>query len=284
MTTINAKTGPRPSSAAVTGDLRANGVGAVANEPSPDGRARAEADATGEGALLRPRRPRSGGWAESEVPESESHARLFDGSELSRWSGHVTNHWAVVDGCICASNDSPVPVSTYLFTDKPYRNFRLLFEVKQEVGPTYSPAMHSAMAMLGERITDRDEPYGFKGLLLMFCGDWGIWDAHGRNRIYPAEQPQDVMWSHPSEDVGGWNRIELLVVGNRIQMANNGQLVVDYTEKERRLNASPLGLQLHSNSAPQRYFFRGLVVTENPEPHLTISRPRPSSRPGRFQQ
>jgi len=219
-------------------------------------------------------------WADSEVlPESESPIRLFNGRDFSRWSGHVTKHWAAVDGCICASNDGPVPVSTYLFTHKPYRNFRLLFEAKQAVSPTYTPAMHSAVAILGERISDRQEPYGFKGLLLMFCGDWGIWDAHGRNRIYPPDQPQDVMWSHPSEDVGGWNRIELLVVGNRIQMANNGQLIVDYTEKIRRLSASPLGLQLHGTSAPQRYFFRGLVLTENPEPHLaTINHPRLTPR------
>ena len=229
----------------------------------------------------------SANWVDGvDIPHAEAPTRLFNGRDLSRWSGHVTKHWAVVDGSICASNDSPVPVSTYLFTEKPYRNFRLLFEAKQAVGERYSPAMHSAVAILGERITDQQDAYGFKGLLLMFCGDWGSWDAHGRNRIYPPEQPQDVMWAHPSEDVGGWNRIELLVVGNRIQVANNGQLVVDYTEKARHLSASPLGLQLHSNTAPQRYFFRGLVLTENPEGHLitlSANRSRSPSRP-RFQK
>jgi hypothetical protein len=258
----------------------------MAHESSSEGRRRTGsnatnvADPTGGRTLLRPGRARSGSWAESEaLPQSESALRLFNGSDFSGWSGQVTKHWAAVEGCIRGSNDSPMPVSTYLFTDKPYRNLRLLFEAKQAVGRGYNPSMHSAVAILGERITDREEPYGFKGLLLMFCGDWGIWDAHGRNRIYPADQPQDVMWSHPSEDVGGWNRIELLVVGSRIQMANNGQLVVDYTEKTRRLGASPLGLQLHSNSAPQKYFFRGLVLTENPEGHLlTVAANPPRSR------
>jgi hypothetical protein len=48
-------------------------------------------------------------------------------------------------------------------------------------------------------------------------------------------------------------------------MVNNGQLVVDYLEQRDNLFAAPIGLQLHRHTEPQKYLFRGLVLTENPE-------------------
>jgi hypothetical protein len=207
-------------------------------------------------------------WAESvAIPKSESPARLYNRQDLTGWDGRLGEHWVAADNCICGFNTGPVKVSTYLFTKKVYREFRLLFEVKQ-IKCGGAPSMHSAAAILGKRISDQREPYGFRGLLLMFCGDWGIWDAHRRNRIYPPDQPQSIMWQHPSEQVGHWNRIELLVVGNRIRMANNGQLVVDYFEQCETLFAAPIGLQLHSHRGPQKYLFRGLILTENPQNQL----------------
>ena len=58
---------------------------------------------------------------------------------------------------IRAVNDDAVPASTYLFTKENYRNFRLLFEVKQTRSPRHSTT-HSAVAALGERITEGDDP------------------------------------------------------------------------------------------------------------------------------
>lgn len=62
----------------------------------------------------------------------------------------------------------------------------MLFEVKQTMSEKHS-TMHSAVATLGETFTDAgDNTFGFRGPLLMFCHDWGIWDAHRRNRIVPG--------------------------------------------------------------------------------------------------
>ena len=207
------------------------------------------------------------------IPESESPTGLYNGRDLSGWQGQLGKYWVAVESCICGFNTGPVRVSTYLFTKKAYRNFRLLFEVKQTRSEDCASPMHSAAAILGERISDQGEEFGFKGLLLMFCGDWGIWDAHRRNRIYPPQQPQSIMWQHPSEKVGDWNRIELVVIGNHVRMVNNGHLVVDYVEQREKLSAAPIGLQLHNHIGPQKYLFRGLILTENPENELvTIDR------------
>jgi hypothetical protein len=207
-------------------------------------------------------------WTSSvQIPKSETATRLFNGRDLAGWEGQ-TKYWSVTNGTVRGANDDAVAASTYLFTKKSYRNFRLLLEAKQTRNEKFPPTMHSAVAALGEKFEDQGDAFGFKGPLLMFCHDWGIWDMHRRDRIYPTNQPQDVMWQHPSEKIGDWNRIEMLVVGNRIRVVNNGELIVDFTDKSEMLKASPLGLQLHSNKQPQEYFFRGLILAENPEDQL----------------
>jgi hypothetical protein len=137
--------------------------------------------------------------------------------------------------------------------------------VKQTRGEHYS-TMHSAVCVLGEKLTDKGDPFSFKGPLLMFCNDWGIWDANRRNRIYPVNFNGQVQ--NPVERVGDWNQIEVLVLGDHIRMVANGRLMIDFTDSPGMLTASPIGLQLHANSRPQEYRFRGLVLVENPRDQL----------------
>ena len=200
------------------------------------------------------------------LPAGEKAVYLFNGKDLSGWDG-APGIWSVVEGELVGANSKPVPSSTYLFTKESYRDFRLLFEVKQTISPAHS-TMHSAVAALGERFEDTGgNKHGFKGPLLMFCHDWGIWDAYRRNRVEPPKQ-QGPLNNHASEKKGDWNRIEILVRGNRIRFVANGKLVFDFTDKPEMLQACPLGLQIHSNQKPQEFRFRGLILTTNPEDQL----------------
>ncbi len=204
---------------------------------------------------------------ESTLPKSETVSHLFNGKDLSGWKGDVTC-WSVTHGMIRGTNDDQVPSSTYLFTEKSYRNFRLIFDVKQTISDRHS-TMHSAVAALGEQFTDAGEnTFGFKGPLLMFCHEWGIWDAHRRKRVVPGGPGGDV------EKKGEWNQIEILVMGDRLRFAANGREVFDFTDKPEMLQACPIGLQLHSNDKPQEYHFRGLLLTENPEGDLVTVKTR----------
>jgi hypothetical protein len=202
---------------------------------------------------------------ESQIAAPESLKPLFNGKDLAGWTGDKAI-WSVANGMIRGANESRVPSSTYLFTDKPYRNFRMLLEVKQTLSPKHS-TMHSAVAALGEQFTDAgDNAFGFRGPLLMFCHDWGVWDAHRRNRVAPVGPGFEI------EKKGQWNQIEILVVGERIRMAANGHLIFDFTDKPEMLKASPLGLQIHSNDKPQEYHFRSLLISENPSDELITVR------------
>lgn len=205
-------------------------------------------------------------WAKNvALPKSEKPVPLFNGRDLSGWEGQMAKYWSVENGVIRGANTNEVLASTYLFTKQSYRTFRLLLEVKQTRGEKFS-TMHSALCVLGEKFEDKGDPFGFKGPLLMCCNDWGIWDAHRRNRVYPAGH--NGTFQHPSEKIGDWNQIEVLVIGDRIRMVNNGQLVIDFTDQPGMLKPSPIGLQLHANQRPQEFRFRGLVLAENPEDRL----------------
>ena len=209
-------------------------------------------------------------------PDSETPAALFNGRDLEGWNGWP-KFWSVEEGVIVGRNGlededtATVPSSTYLFSADSYRDFRLLLDVKQTVSPEHS-TMHSAVAALGERFTDKGgNEHGFRGPLLMFCHDWGIWDAYRRNRIEPAGQKGPVKLK--AENTGDWNRIEILVIGNRLRFAVNGTLVFDFTDDPENLQASPIGLQLHSNKRPQEYRFRGLTISEDPEDRMVTVAP-----------
>lgn len=210
--------------------------------------------------------------AVAKVPQSESRQNLFNGKDLTGWIGDK-KHWSVAEGLIRGANNDNVDSSTYLFTENSYRNFRLLLEVKQTMGDNYS-TMHSAVCVLGERFADKgDNAFGFKGPLLMFCHDWGIWDAYRRNRVVERGAGPQV------ERKGEWNLIEVLVIGNRIRFAANGTEIFDFSDAAEMLQESPIGLQLHSNNQAQEYHFRGLVLTENPENRLVTAKPAYTQKP-----
>jgi len=202
----------------------------------------------------------------AKLGDGEKPVSLFNGKDLAGWEG-LKDRWTVEEGVIVGRNNDKVPTSTYLFTTTSYRDFRLLLEVKQTRSPKHN-TMHSAVCVLGEKFDDKGNAFGFKGPLLMFCNDWGIWDAYRRNRVEPANHGGQF---HPEgvEKVGEWNQIEVLVIGNRIRFAANGKLVFDYKELHPELlKTSPIGLQLHANNQPQEFMFRGLVLSEKPGDEL----------------
>ena len=198
-----------------------------------------------------------------QFPKGETPVSLFNGKNLDGWDGW-DEFWSVQGGMIRGANGEgvAVPSSTYLFTKKSYRNFRVILEVKQTMSAKHS-TMHSALCALGERFADTgDNAHGFKGPLLMFCHDWGIWDAYRRNRTVPPGHQGTLVI--PSEKKGDWNRVEFLVTGDRIRVAANGEQVFDFTDQADMLQPSPIGLQLHANNKPQEYHFRNIVISENP--------------------
>ena len=192
---------------------------------------------------------------------------LFNGKDLTGWEGYE-DLWSIKDGAIVGKNKDEVKVSTYLLTKKKFTDFRLLATVK-----LVESEMHSGIAFWGktgpdvvpENLRKERVQYTYGGHLVMFPSDWGMYDLFGRNGL-----PVD---GGPAKKAGkqhDWNELEILAQGNRVRVAVNGTLVVDWRDPEpERIKEGPIGLQLHSNSVPQEIHFKNLKVTTFPEDKMT---------------
>lgn len=193
--------------------------------------------------------------------------KLFNGKDLTGWKGY-SDHWSVEDGDIVGKSNKPVPVSTYLVSDRKFTDFRLIAKVK-----LVKSEMHSGIAFWGkvgpdvvpEKQRHGRAQYTYGGTLVMFPSAWGMHDLFGRGGL-----PVD---GKPAQKVGhqhDWNDLEILAQGNRVRVAANGVAVVDYVEPDlKRIHEAPLGLQLHSNNQPEEVRFKDLVIETFPkENHL----------------
>ena len=204
------------------------------------------------------------------LPEAERSrgVRLFNGRDTEGWEGHLDPYWSVENGEIVGRNtaDNAPQVSTYLLTQKPYRNFRLLLE-----GKLAESEMHSGVAIWGKKHDTDGEASSYQGHLVMFPSGWGLYDLFRRNSI-AGDQDGQAKAAGKQHD---WNQMEILAIGSRIRLVVNGREVLDWTDPQPELcQSGPIGLQLHSNKVPQEVRFRGLVLVEDPQDVLVTASPK----------
>jgi len=185
---------------------------------------------------------------------------LFNGKDLAGWTGHIDKYWSVKDGVIVGKNVDPIPVSTYLLTERKFSDFRLTFDFKLA-----EAEMHSGVAIWGRVAPERGDPYAYAGHLVMFPSNYGFYDLYGRNSIHRnADVAKPVGRQHD------WNHIEVLAQGNRIRFVLNGKLISDWREPEPdRIHEAPIGLQLHSNMVAQEVQWKNITIETFPEDKLT---------------
>jgi hypothetical protein len=190
--------------------------------------------------------------------------KLFNGKDLTGWEGYE-DLWSVKEGVIIAKNTKPIKYSTYLLTKRNFSDFRLIFSAKLA-----ESEMHSGVSLWGKKFpevpgvkdpkAERTE-YTYQGQLVMFPSGWGLYDLYRRNGL-----PVDTAPAKKAGKQHDWNDMEILAQGNRIRLAVNGKLVLDWRDPRPDLvNEGPIGLQLHSNTVPQEVQFRGLELTTFPE-------------------
>ncbi len=183
---------------------------------------------------------------------------IFNGKDLKGWVGHQ-KYWSVEDGIISGKNTDEIKVSTYLLTERKFTDFRLTFDFKLA-----ESEMHSGIAMWGRLAPEQKDEFTYAGHLVMFPSGHGFWDLYGRQMIH-----QNNQIAGPLSKQHDWNSYEILAQGNRIRFVLNGKLVSDWREPEPdRIKEAPIGLQLHSNDAPQEVQFRNLKLEAFPEEKL----------------
>lgn len=175
------------------------------------------------------------------LSEADRHAKL------AQWSKESTGHWSVEDGVIV--NDGK---GAFLTTDKYFGDLELRLEYKM------APKADSGVYLRGcpqVQIWDpNDEAQWKNGSQL---GSGGLWNnspgAPGKDPLVRADRP-----------AGEWNQLRILIVGERVTVYLNDQLVVDharmenYFESDRRLplpRTGPIQLQTHGSPISWRLLY-----------------------------
>lgn len=183
----------------------------------------------------------------------------FDGKSLKGWQGNPA-YWSASDGMIIGKLPS-AKWSTYLVTRKQYRNFRFLGSLKE-----VERNAHSGICYWG--YVDPENDWTYHGHLVVVPSPWGIWDLYGRSGLVDGAKT-------PAYQVGkekDWNQIEILAIGNRVRVAVNGTLCIDFVDPEPwRLVRGPIGLQLHSGG-PAEIQFKDLRISADPEDRMLTVR------------
>ena len=155
---------------------------------------------------------------------------LFDGKTLDGWEGNL-DWFRVEDNCIVAGNIAkPIPHNEFLCTKSDYDNFELKLHVRLK-----GQGDNAGVQFRTVRIPGKTEVSGFQCDVGNAFGRpvWGaLYDESRRNKIL-AEGDKDKVPSWLNKE--DWNELTVRAEGDRIQIWLNGNLTVDYTEKDENI-------------------------------------------------
>ncbi len=157
---------------------------------------------------------------------------IFNGKDLSGWKVYGTEKWYVEDGLlICESG--PDAAYGYLATEKPYKNFVLELEFKQEADGNSGVFFRSSIE--GTKIS------GWQVEVAPPNHDTGgIYESYGRGWLVQIpEEKEDIL------NMGEWNTLRIDVNGDRVQTFLNDEPMVDLSDEKIGEANGSIALQIH---------------------------------------
>ncbi|MDG2400694.1 MAG: DUF1080 domain-containing protein [Akkermansiaceae bacterium] len=180
---------------------------------------------------------------------------LFDGKTLKGWVVQEKEAWMwkVKDGAIIGGSlEKNIPHNTFIATEKRYKNFELILQVKVE-----GKRPNAGIQIRSERIKDHHEMIGYQADV--GPGYWGRLYDESRRRKFLAPFATKEAAKATKKD---WNDYKIRCEGKRIRMWINGILTCDYTEKDESIPSDGyIALQAHSGS-PFEVSYRKIVIEE----------------------
>lgn len=163
----------------------------------------------------------------------KAQTRLFNGKDLTGWQVHGTEKWYVEDGeLVCESG--PDKEYGYLSTVKPYKDFVLKLEFKQEANGNSGVFFRSSVN--GTII---------KGWQVEVAPSrqhtGGIYESYGRGwLIKPAPEKEKYL------KMGDWNQLKIQVKGNQVITTLNGHEMIQLVDEKIGAGQGSIALQIHS--------------------------------------
>lgn len=160
--------------------------------------------------------------------------------------------WSIKDGVITGGSlEKPVPLNTWLISEKEYENFELTFEIKftgsedkeQKNSGVQVRSHYDGKHMIGYQVDAG--PSHPKRVINDGLGYWGdIFDEGRRRKLVTAINQDQLKASIKQWD--GWNSYKIVCDGKEIKTWINGILAQDFTEPDAKIPANGIiALQAH---------------------------------------
>ncbi len=201
--------------------------------------------------------------------EAEGYTSLFNGKDLTNWKipEGDNGHWSVIDGVIDYDARSEAKGDKNLWSEKEFEDFKLHVEWRFK---GYGDHLFPLPTILpnGDYLRDEDgniieppEPNSDSGILLKGAGQINLWCwSVGSGELWSVRNNQELpagvrAAAVPTENadqlVGEWNAFDIILVGDRITVVNNGITVIDNALYPGMVERGRIGLQHHGGINPK---------------------------------
>ncbi len=166
------------------------------------------------------------------VSSVEKEKPLFNGKNLKGWKIYGTEKWYVENGeLVCESG--PDKGYGYLATEKPYKNFELTLDFKQEANGNSGVFFRSSIE--GTKISGWQVEVAPKG-----NDTGGIYESYGRGWLEQIPEEKENILKE-----GEWNTLKIRVVGDAVTTYLNGKEMVNLKDEKIGEANGSIALQIH---------------------------------------
>ncbi|MBK6932080.1 MAG: DUF1080 domain-containing protein [Saprospirales bacterium] len=173
---------------------------------------------------------------------------LFNGKDLSGWEVYGTERWYVQNGeLVCESG--PDKQYGYLATKRPFRDFDLSLEFKQESNGNSGVFFRSSID--GTKITGWQAEVAPPGL-----HSGGIYESYGRGwLIKPGAEQENAL------KMGEWNTLRIRAAGDEVTTWLNGAQMIALKDAKIGAATGQIALQIHDGGGI-KVRWRNLYIRE----------------------
>lgn len=158
--------------------------------------------------------------------------KIFNGKDLTGWTVHGTEKWYVENNeLVCESG--PDKAYGYLSTNKPYKNFELTLQFKQEANGNSGVFIRSSIEGVKingwqVEVAPAEHHTG------------GVYESYGRGWLIQPK-PEDEKYLKTGE----WNDLKIKVVNDEITTWLNGQQMIYLKDDKIGKGEGFVALQIH---------------------------------------
>jgi hypothetical protein len=163
---------------------------------------------------------------------SQKFVPLFNGKDLSGWKINGTEKWYVENGEL-VSESGPDKGYGYLTTEKPYKNFIITLDFKQEANGNSGVFIRSSVE--GTKVSGWQVEVAPPGL-----HTGGIYESYGRGWLIQPKAEDEKVLKYEQ-----WNTMKIEVKNDEVTSWLNGKKMVTYKDDKIGEGTGVIALQIH---------------------------------------